>query len=240
MDTSKPIYPTLPIAERLRNLPDLLPGQSQLLYHFARHVADRLTPSHIEPHGIYGDVFAGDALRAIVEMRFLPSEKDVQTVYGYNFSKELLGHSMGVYIDLFDKIPEMFFAVTDGKLKEEISKETERQRRCIPKRLDSLDPKIGKFVSERPNSLEMKRARYRSVRDGREFDANQIEYVGLPSSLHGYVAELAEVPQLLFCGDADHAYCCRTEPEFFVPIERHKGIVPAVAWAVLKENAEVD
>jgi hypothetical protein len=234
MNMNKAVYPTLPVAERLRHLPDLLPGQSQFLYSFARHVADRLTPSHVKPHGIYGDAFPGAALHSIVEMRFLLKGNDIQTVYGYNFPKELLGLSMDDYIALFDQIPEMFSAVTDGQLKEEIAMEVERQRRSIPKRLDSFDPISGRFVSERPDSLAVERARYRSARDGKEFDANQIEYVAFPSSVHGPIGELAELPQLLFYGDAEHAHCCQKTPEFFVPLERHKGYVPVVAWAALK------
>lgn len=214
MDLEKPTYPVEPVAERLRDLPRFLPSQSQFLYRFARHIADRLTPDHVPSRSVYGCCFIDTGLRAFLDIRFRESDEDVRTVYGYTIPRKLLGHSMAAYFSLYNRLPEVFLAVTDGQLRVETEAEINRLKTAFPERLDILDKD---------------RTQYKRHRDGKVFRADQLQFVDFPSSIVPEIEELEEMPPLLFSRDVISP---PWEPAaFFVPLERTPGFVPCVAWA---------
>jgi hypothetical protein len=212
------VYPTLPVAQRLRNLREYLPDQSKFLYRFANHVADRLTPKHMAPHGIYGRCFPDEALHAFLDIRLKRSDEDIVTVYGYDIPKHLLGHPMSSYFYLFDSIPAIFMAITEGSLRSEIITEIDRLKHAFPERLDALNPE---------------RTQYKAARSGLKLTEKQLEFVDFPSTLVPEIEDLPQMPPLLFHYDTTNGGLGRNAT-YFVPLEKTPGFMQSVAWARAK------
>ena len=185
----------------------------------ARHVADRLTPSHVPDHNVYAHGFPGVATKAFLDIRFGQPEEDVHTVYGYSIPKNLFGHPIDSCFYLFDNIPIMFSAITEGKLEADILEAFEEIRRNAAERLDSLNPE---------------RTSYRAARSGRIFERDELEFVDFPSTPIDVIASMDVMPQLLFLHDISGFR--NREATHFVPFGYdNPGCLPLVAWAKPRE-----
>lgn len=218
MDEEKTTYPTVVVAEKLRKLREYLPGESKFLYRFAAHVADRLTPSHAPPHNIYGYVFPGVALEAFLDIRFRESNEDIQTVYGYTIPKNLLGHPLDSCFYLFDMIPRIFSAVTEGELRTKILAEFERLKSQAKERLDPLN---------------QERTEYRAARSGKTFRKDELEFTDFPSRPIEEIARMETMPLLLFHYDTWEIR--GRDATHYIPLPKHPGFCPMVAWAKVKK-----